>query len=91
MRQDWLKNSKTTFLLLGKCIDTIMTNEEQISMIDVPEKETQEFIEDMTSDQFTKLSSFLEKMPRLKHTIEFNCTGCGKENKLTLEGLQAFF
>tara|TARA_E500000331_G_C17257349_1_gene713669 strand:- start:765 stop:1472 length:708 start_codon:yes stop_codon:yes gene_type:complete len=85
------EQTKTTFLLLGKCIDTIMTNEEQISMIDVPEKETQEFIEDMTSDQFTKLSSFLEKMPRLKHTIEFNCTGCGKENKLTLEGLQAFF
>ncbi len=82
---------KSTFALMGKCIDTIVTDEEQISMIDVPENETQEFIEEMTSDQFAKISAYVEKMPRLKHDIEFNCTSCNKENKLTLEGLQAFF
>ena len=85
------EQTKSTFSLMGKCIDTIITDEEQISMIDVPENETQEFIEDMTSDQFTKISTYVEKMPRLKHDIEFKCTSCEKENKLTLEGMQAFF
>ena len=85
------KQTKSTFTLMGKCIDTIVTDEEQISMIDVPENETQDFIEEMTSDQFAKISSYIEKMPRLRHDIKFKCTGCEKENKLTLEGMQAFF
>ncbi len=82
---------KATFGLMGKCIDSIITNDEQILMGDIPEKETQDFIEEMTSDQFSKLGSYIEKMPRLRHTIQFNCRSCNTENKLPLEGLQAFF
>ncbi len=81
----------STFSLMGKCIEYIVTDEEQISMIDVPENETQEFIESMTSDQFSKMSAYVEKMPRLRHNVEFKCTSCNAENKITLEGLQAFF
>jgi hypothetical protein len=55
------------------------------------EKSILEFIESLTSDQFKKIVSFFDDMPKLKHDIDFTCTHCKEENKIAVEGLQNFF
>ena len=81
------------FSVLGKCIKTIITDngENRIDASEESEESMGSFIDSMTQSQFSKLSDYLENMPAVKHTIEFECSDCGHANKLKLEGMQSFF
>lgn len=82
--------SDQMFSVLHSCIKSVETPDERIDMKDVPKKEVEEFIESMSSDQFEKINKFVADIPRLSHPVEFTCTHCSHENKITLEGMQAF-
>lgn len=53
--------------------------------------EIREWIERLTQKQFSKLNAFFETMPKLAHTVNFNCSKCGHTEDIRLEGLQSFF
>ena len=53
-------------------------------------KELQEFIEQMTTEQFQKVSEFFNTMPKLKHTLKVKNPNTGVENEVVLEGMQSF-
>ena len=59
------------------CLDSVMTEEENISIKDESKEEITKFIESLTSSQFEKISNFVENLPTLKHTIHYNCINCG--------------
>lgn len=80
-----------TFDMIAKCIDSVLTGEERISMKDEPKAEVMEFIESLTSEQFDKIREYVELMPKLKHDVEFTCVSCSDTNKITLEGMNDFF
>lgn len=80
-----------SFGMIGKCIAAIHTEEERIDTKDVSEKEMEEFIDSMTSEQFQKISSYIEKMPKLQHDVHFDCSECGQGNNITLQGMTDFF
>jgi len=80
-----------TFRLITKCIDSVLTEEERIVFKDESEQEQLAFIESLSSDQFSKIQNFLQAMPNLSHDVEFTCTSCTHENKLTLQGFNDFF
>jgi hypothetical protein len=82
---------KQTFEMISKCIDSVLTGDERISMKDEPKEEVMDFIESLTSEQFDKIREFVEQMPKLKHDVEFTCTSCSEANKITLEGMNDFF
>lgn len=86
-------NSQTElgFKMIAKCIKSIKTEEEVYHAKDVSEKELIEFIESMNNEQFEKINEFLKTIPRISHDVHFNCSSCGKENNVTLEGLSDFF
>jgi|AOAMet2_C49A8_35_1029299.scaffolds.fasta_scaffold03665_2 hypothetical protein len=50
-----------------------------------------EFIDSLTSDQFKKVTSFFDDMPKLKHKVSFQCQSCKVKNDIEIEGLQNFF
>jgi hypothetical protein len=50
-----------------------------------------EFLMSMTQEQFSKIQEFFETIPRLKHTIKWNCEKCGIDDEVVVEGLQSFF
>jgi len=54
-------------------------------------KEIQDWIERLTQTQFAKIQEFFETMPKLAHDAQFNCTKCGYQENLHLEGLPTFF
>jgi hypothetical protein len=53
--------------------------------------EVRGFVDEMTQDQFKKVFSFLETMPRLEETVKFTCKSCGNNNEIVLKGLTSFF
>jgi hypothetical protein len=89
----------TTSGIIGKdgmeitknCIKMIFTGEETHERGSFTDKELDDFLESMESKQFAKITNFFETMPKLQHTVNFNCISCKKENLVTLEGLDSFF
>lgn len=77
--------------IIISCIDSIMTEEENINARDESREDLVAFIDSMTQDQFMKLSNFIEDMPVMKQDINFTCQSCGHKNKRTLEGIDDFF
>lgn len=80
-----------TFDMVIKCMDSILTEEEQMSFSDYSKEEILEFIDGLTQAQFNNVKNYISQMPRLRHDIDFNCVSCNTENKYTLEGIQDFF
>jgi len=77
--------------IIISCIDSIMTEEENINARDEPREDILAFIESMTTEQFGKISAFIEDMPMMTKDIEFKCISCNHENKHTLRGIDDFF
>jgi len=86
-----LGKTENIFKILSQCIDAVLTKEERISTKDESEEEMMTFLESLTSDQFKKLSDFMNNVPKLSHTIEFKCEKCEKDNTIVVEGIQSFF
>jgi hypothetical protein len=77
--------------LIITCMDSIMTEEENISVKDETNEDIMSFLESMTSSQFEKISDFANNIPSLTKNIEFKCHSCGTENDHILRGLDDFF
>lgn len=89
--EDDTPNSVRSFQLAGKCVSAVIYDDERTSNQDITEDEMQEFLESMTTEQFKIISSFVEAMPRLSHTLIFDCESCEHHNEIVIEGMQSFF
>jgi hypothetical protein len=79
------------FSVIKECVEYIFENEEMHAAEDVGAKEIDSFLESLTQEQFVKITSFFETMPKLEHEAEiFN--PCTEQKQLVvLKGLQDFF
>lgn len=76
---------------LIECIEYIFDKDNVYKKEDSTKEELLEFLENLSQDQFKKLSDFFETMPKLKHTIKWTCSSCKCEDEVTLEGMANFF
>ena len=81
----------TMFYMIKRCVHEIHDGETIYNRVDISEKELDEFIESMSTENFEKLSNFFETMPKLYHEIEVKNPKTKKKNKIPIEGLQNFF
>ena len=79
------------FKMIADCIDTIFDDDAVHDASNVTEKEMNDFLENLNSDQFKKMSTYFEDMPALKHDLHYDCPTCNKANHMELKGLQSFF
>ena len=91
-----VKDTKATdteqvFNLLRDCMLEVRYDDEVTNMIDVTDKEKDNFIGDMTQEQLSKIQKFFETMPKLRHVIEVKNPKTKKKNEVLLEGLNDFF
>lgn len=98
--QDFMDNEKifedTTYTetlleMLMNCIGSIMTKEEKFTVKDETREELVEFVESMSSDQFEKLTDFVNTIPTITQQAEFKCSSCGHHNDIKLKGMDDFF
>tara|TARA_B100000161_G_scaffold2042_1_gene1397 strand:- start:199 stop:912 length:714 start_codon:yes stop_codon:yes gene_type:complete len=80
-----------TFDLVCSCIEQVFSEEESWAASDCTKKELHEFLEQLDTSQFKKIEEFFETMPKLSHTLQVTNPNTKVVNKITLEGLNAFF
>tara|TARA_R110000824_G_scaffold49838_12_gene139695 strand:- start:974 stop:1708 length:735 start_codon:yes stop_codon:yes gene_type:complete len=76
---------------IGNCIEKIYDKNEMYTQQDYTPEELNEFITNLTEDQFNKIQNFFDTSPKIKHLVNFKCADCGIEDKLEVEGIQSFF
>ena len=83
--------AEDTFKLVASSIDYIYDSDQVYYSKDQTETELMDFINNLTSEQFSKIQTFFDTMPKLSHTINYNCPVCNKAHTVHLEGMQSFF
>lgn len=95
MQNDKIMNkdlsSEIIFEMLSSCIESVMTENENIVLKDEPREEIERFIESLTTDQFTQVREYVDKIPKIVLDLDFICESCQHQNNNRLEGLQDFF
>ena len=79
------------FDIMALSIDYIYDGDQIFYANEQKTSELKQFIENLTSEQFVKIQTFFETMPKLSKEIEYTCPICGKYHKKMLEGIQSFF
>ncbi len=79
------------FDIITESMEVIYEGDELHYIKDQTIEEVNDFINNLTSDQFAKVREFFETIPSMKKEIEYTCPNCGRVHKKTLEGLQSFF
>jgi len=77
--------------IVKDCIDMIFTEEETFDKSSFTDKELDEFIDSLNTQQFTLIKDFFDTMPMLKHTVKYKCETCGEDKETTVQGLNSFF
>ena len=77
--------------MMSKSIQRITDGETVHERIDFSETELNEFLESLTSEQFSKIQVFFETMPALKHELEVTNPKTQVKSKVVLEGMDSFF
>tara|TARA_B100000085_G_C18495203_1_gene492994 strand:- start:404 stop:1108 length:705 start_codon:yes stop_codon:yes gene_type:complete len=84
-------NAEEIINLTGRCIYQIVDGVETYETKDLNSKDVDEFLENLTQDQFAKIQSFFTSMPRLKHEVKVTNPKTKKKGTVTLQGMQSFF
>ncbi len=84
-----MKNIGTVFEFIADSIEYVFDQENIYE--DSTREERREWVESLNQSQFEKITGFFNTMPKLSKDIEYKCEACGKDEKITIEGLQGFF
>ena len=82
---------QSIFEMIKRCVHEIHDGETVYNKVDISEKDLDEFIDSMTTENFENLSAFFETMPKLQHVVEVKIPKTKKKNEILIEGLQSFF
>ena len=80
-----------TTKLIARCISQIVIDEEVYNKSEMSEEDSEEWLDGLTTEQFKKIASFFETMPKLKHSFTLHNTNTDKDFTIELEGLADFF
>jgi len=92
--QDSLKYdnvTETTFNMIASSIEYIYDGEQFFYASEAQPGELLEFVEGMNQEQFSKVEEFFNNLPKLRETIEIQCSKCGYNHRIGVEGLESFF
>lgn len=82
-------SSADLFKMIAGCVDYVYDQENVYGEFSA--KEMEAWLEQLSSEQFAKITAFFNDAPKLQHTVKWKCPECGEEDEVVLEGLAAFF
>lgn len=83
------ESSSDLFKMIARCIEYVYDQENVYG--EFSQKEMETWLEQLSSEQFAKITDFFNNAPKLQHAVKWKCPECGEEDEITLEGLAAFF
>ena len=84
-------DTSNLFDMVKRCVHEVHDRDTVYNKVDISEKELDEFIDSMSTENFEQVSKFFNTMPKLLHEIEVKNPKTKKKNKIPIEGLQSFF
>ena len=89
--EDDVNEVDRSFDIIASSIEMVYNDEDMWAASDCTKKELVEWVESLTSEQFKKIETFFDTMPKLTCDIKVKNPNTKKENTVTLEGLSDFF
>ena len=89
-RQNKKTNQVPLYNLIINTIDKIETKDETIDADIISSQEKEDFVGNLTKNQYEKIINFYATSPKLEYTVNYK-TKDGKSRKFTLKGLLDFF
>lgn len=94
--EDELENEETgeaklLFKVICNSIEAVLDKENEYPVDKEDPKEIEEFVNNLTSDQFLKIQEFLDKCPQSVMNKNYKCVKCGHNNDIELRGMSSFF
>ena len=83
-------SSESIYNVALNCMESIQTQDELISCKEQTKEELEDFLNNMSIEQFSKITQFFETIPKLEKTIEYK-TKDSIDRKLLLRGIKDFF
>ena len=85
-----IDGSEGIFKLLNKCIVKITYDDTEYQRIDISDKDIEEFIDQLNTEQFESIIEFFNSMPKLRHVVDVTNPKTNIKSEVVLEGLQSF-
>ncbi len=85
-----IRTSDGVFKLMNRCIHEIHYGDDVYNRVDISDKDIEEFIDQLTGEQFEKITQFFQTMPKLIHKITVTNPKTNVQSEVVLEGLQSF-
>lgn len=79
------------FTILTRSIESIFDENDVHQRADFTDKELQDFIDELSIEQFNHMMEWFQDLPKLTKTVDYACSKCSHPNKMLLEGIQNFF
>ena len=76
--------------MLKNCVREIHYGEDIYNKVDITDDELDTFIDQMTSDQFEKVTEFFNTMPKVRHVVDVTNPKTKVKSEVLLEGLESF-
>jgi hypothetical protein len=77
--------------IIWKCVDYVYDKDNITSPKDVTTEEGLAFLESLKSDQFKKIDTYFQTIPRLNLVVPIKCSSCDYTDEYVLEKLEDFF
>ena len=85
-----IETSDGIFKLMNRCIHEIHYGDDVYNRVDISDKDIEEFIDQLTGEQFEKVTQFFQTMPKLSHKVSITNPKTNIQSEVVLEGLQSF-
>ena len=82
---------ETAFKIIVDSIEYIYDGEQYYYAEESTPQELMEFVESLNQEQFNKLESFFDSIPKIRKKVEIKCSKCGFDHSIVMEGLENFF
>jgi hypothetical protein len=83
--------NEVTFNMVASSIEYIYDGEQFYYANEAQPGDLMKFVEGMNQSQFEKVEEFFNNLPKLKETLEMDCSKCGYHHTIEAEGLESFF
>ena len=78
------------FSVLKHCILEVQDGDTSYQKVDISDKDLEEFIDSFDTEQFEKIMTFFETMPKLREKVEVTNPKTQVTSEIVLEGLESF-
>jgi hypothetical protein len=82
--------NEIAFTIINDCVREIHFGEDIHNRKDITNKELTDFVDSLSTEQFTNVMTFFNTMPKLRHVFEVENPKTKVKSEIVLEGLRSF-